>query len=176
MWFVNFFVDVGNVIISWIPLICYLGAAGLFTAALVYFSHHGHPGKAARGDTLKALLSLFVAASLASFPAYVNDWNVTVGLAARVHAGGALYTYQTTVPGFNAATPQQWVVGMIAIFMPFFQAWGAAAMLRALFLLRDAWNEGINVTWWFLGYTVGGVLLMNLDTLVPLIWPAVAGV
>ncbi|MGD0104486.1 MAG: hypothetical protein ABSC06_10655 [Rhodopila sp.] len=174
MWFVNIFNDVANIINAWIPLLCYLGAAFLLIVAIVYFSHLGNPGKAARGDVTIALLALFVASCLASFPAYVNAWNVTAGMPSRVAAGGELFTYLTTIPGIEAATPQQEATAMILIFMPFFRSWGAASVLRALFLLRDGWRSGVSVTWPFLAYTIAGVILANLDTLIPLVWPAAA--
>lgn len=172
MWFINFFVDIANIIIAWVPLICYLGGAALLIGAIVYFSRLGNPAKQASGDALKAGLCFFVAVLLVSFPAYVNGWNVTMGLPSRVHAGGTLFTYRTTVPGFMGQTPQDWFVGMVTIFMPFFRAFGLLSVLRGVWLLKDGAREGVNVTWPYLAYTLAGVMLMNIDTIVPEIFTA----
>ncbi len=130
--FVNLAADIGVVLATLIPLVCYLMGGGLLIGAIYGFWQMSKPGSESSRHPFLPWAALFTSATLLSYDRMLNFANNSFGGGANSSLSSNLTTYApTTVSGsaMMGATPEDTLLNIIAAFEYFFKAYGALVVL-----------------------------------------------
>ena len=135
---VQFAFAIGDMLSVLLPVFCYLGAGVLFLVGAWGLWRQAQPDNPYRGKPWVPVLSLFLCGVLASFDRILTMANVTGG-SSIVVSTASITSYVTPPAGASVigATPTDTLVNVVAIFAPFFQAFGAVACLFAVLAWRS---------------------------------------
>lgn len=135
---VNFAYAVGNILAVLLPVFCYLGAMVLFLVGAWGLWRQAQPDSPFRGRPWVPWLSLVLCGVLASFDRILTMANRSGGSSVTVSVAGLTTYVPPANPGGSVvgATPTETLVNVVAVFAPFFQAFGALACLFAVLAWR----------------------------------------
>lgn len=135
---VTFAYAVGNIFAVMVPTFCYLGAMVLFIVGAWGLWRQSHPDRPFRGRPWVPVLSLVMSGVLASFDRILTMANRTGGSSITVSTASITSYVPPPAAGGSVigATPTDTLVNVVAIFAPFFQAFGALACLFAVLAWR----------------------------------------
>jgi hypothetical protein len=164
-WFIYFLTDVSNVVLTVLPLVCYLGAVWAAVRCVSTMPNLGHPGKRQRGDGAKCLGWALLSSLLIGFVQFFNAGNGTLGLGGRIATGGDPFPLDAPEEGtFMGATPGQIFLAALQIAEPAFYASGLLAAVRGLFVINDISRDGVG-TFRLIVFELCGVILFNFYTI-----------
>ena len=171
--FVNLAADIGVVLATLIPLICYLMGGGLLIAALHGFWQVLKPGSESNRNPFLPWAALFTSATLLSYDRMLTFANNTFGGGVNTSLSGALTTYApVTVDAATmmGATPEDTLLNIIAAFEYFFKAYGALVVLfgvLGLYHLAKGNRHHHHTLAKPMVQIVFGIAVMNTQTIAP---------
>jgi hypothetical protein len=174
-WLIHFLTDVANVVLTVLPLVCYLGAVWAAVRCLSTMPNLGNPGKRQRGDGAKCLGWAILCSLLIGFVQFFNAANGTLGLGGRIATGGDPFPLDTPGQGtFMGATPGQIFLAAMQTANPAFYAAGLLAAVRGLFVINDISRDGVGM-FRLIVFELCGVVLFNAYRIAAMIMNAGAG-
>ena len=130
--FVNLAADIGVVLATLIPLICYLMGGGLLIASIYGFSQLLKPGSESNRNPFLPWAALFTSATLLSYDRMLTFANNSFGGGASASLSGSLTSYTPTTVNANTmmgSTPEDTLLNIIDAFDFYFKAYGALVVL-----------------------------------------------
>ena len=166
LYFLNFAIDVANVINAMVPISCYLIGCALLIGSILAIWRMGDNPRFSKGEHWTAIGLFFLSVLLINFDKFLTVANRSFGSAHTASLGGGLLAYQTTAPNFMGAGPADSFINLVGLFAFFFSSIGALFALNGLLRLRHARRDGYRLSPAFV-QIAAGIVLMNLDVLAP---------
>ena len=166
LYFLNFAIDVANVINAMLPISCYLIGCAMLIGSILAIWRMGDNPRFSKGEHGAAIGLFFLSVLLINFDKFLTAANRSFGSAHTASIGGGLLAYQTTAPNFMGAGPADSFVNLVGLFAPFFSSIGALFALNGLLRFRHARRDGYRLGPAFV-QIAAAVVLMNLDVLAP---------
>jgi len=150
-----------------LPTFLYCSAIGLFLIAGWGLWQQAQPHNPFRERPWIPWLALLMSGFCASFPTIINKVNISGGSAVTMSVVAGLTSYAPiNTTDILGATPGDTVLNIVALFLGFFQVFGAMFCYLAAMGWRAAVSGRSNRQWSGCGVQfVFGVLLMNIYTI-----------
>lgn len=130
--FVNLASDIGLVLATLIPLVCYLMGGGLLIAAIHGFWNLLKPGSESNRHPFMPWAALFTSATLLSYDRMLTFANNSFGGGASASLSSNLTSYTPTTVNAGTmvgSTPEDTLLNIIGVFDYYFKAYGALVVL-----------------------------------------------
>ena len=172
--FVNLAADIGVVLATLIPLVCYLMGGGLLLVALYGFWQILKPGSESNRHPFLPWAALFISSVLLSYDRMLNLANRSFGGGVSTSLSGNLTTYAPTTVDASTmmgATPEDTLLNIIDAFEYFFESYGALVVLFGVLGLYHLMkgNRHHHTLAKPIVQIVFGVGVMNVQTIAPVV-------